>query len=40
MNSSSDPARRPDRDRRLRTAQNVLLWSLIIVLAVLPYPWW
>jgi hypothetical protein len=25
---------------RLRTARNVLLWSVVIALAVLPYPWW
>jgi hypothetical protein len=25
---------------RLRTARNVLLWSAVAVLAVLPFPWW
>ena len=27
-------------DPRLRTAQNALLWVVIIVLALLPIPWW
>lgn len=25
---------------RLHTARNALLWFVVIVLAVLPYPWW
>lgn len=25
---------------RLRTARNALLWVVIIVLALLPIPWW
>ena len=29
----------PDRPR-LRTARNALLWVVIIVLALLPIPWW
>lgn len=25
---------------RLRKAQNVLLWTVVVVLALLPFPWW
>ena len=25
---------------RLRKAQNVLLWTIVVVLALLPIPWW
>lgn len=25
---------------RLRKLQNVLLWTVVIALAVLPFPWW
>jgi hypothetical protein len=25
---------------RLRKAQNVLLWTVVVVFAVLPFPWW
>jgi hypothetical protein len=25
---------------RLKTARNALLWVAVIVLAVLPFPWW
>ena len=33
MNSS-------DNHPRLRTARNALIWLVIIVLALLPIPWW
>ena len=32
---------RSDTDQpRLRTARNALLWVVIVVLALLPFPWW
>jgi hypothetical protein len=40
MRSSPDKARRRTDHPRLRTAQNVLLWLGLIVLAVFPFPWW
>jgi hypothetical protein len=40
MSSSSDNARRRTDNPRRRTAQNVLLWLGVIVLAFLPFPWW
>lgn len=40
MNSSSTPSRPPTQSPRLRTALNALLWISVIVLAVVPFPWW
>jgi hypothetical protein len=40
MSSSSDQARRADDHPRLRMARNVLLWLGVIVVAVVPFPWW
>ena len=40
MDSSSKQPRRRTDHPRLRAAQNALLWLRLIVLAVLPFPWW
>jgi hypothetical protein len=40
MNSSSNSPHTPTDHPRLRTARNALIWFAVIVLAVLPFPWW
>jgi hypothetical protein len=46
MNSSSTQPPAPEGSRRrtdrprLNTAWKALLWTVVIALAVAPYPWW
>ncbi len=40
MNSPSNPPHTPTDHQWLRTARNALIWFAVIVLAVLPIPWW